>query len=297
MTQFVKALSLRVIDILRRLFLVTIPMKVVAMKSDPRQEMSDSEKTPYLRCIESIAETPKLMNKFRRIFMYREIVETVTYAQGNAYLKRIRLLNENIIPDLHRFQTNDSVGKPITYRYSKSLRLSPTTLRYISVAQEIRKLFGSQLRGRFAEIGAGYGGQASILMQLFDISSYSIFDLHAAQEITSIYLNSFEKITSVEMCNLSESQSGSYDFVISNYAFSELPREIQDEYIIKVLQKSDRGYLIMNSGNTNYTGRQDGKNTINELRKKLPAFEIFEELPRTGPDNYVIVWGHMRKEI
>ena len=119
MTQFVKALSLRAIDTLRRLFLVNIPLKADAIRSSSYQDLSDSEKTPYLRCIESIVEKPALMNKFRRIFMYREIVETVSYAQGNAYLNRIKSLNENIIPDLQRYQSNDSMGRPIKFRNLK----------------------------------------------------------------------------------------------------------------------------------------------------------------------------------
>jgi hypothetical protein len=81
---------------------------------------------------------------------------------------------------------------------------------------------------------------------------------------------------------------------MSNYAFSELPSDLQKIYIEKVLGKSERGYLIMNSGMTNHSGRSDGKLTLEELRKFLPEFQIFEEIPNTGPDNYVIVWGHNR---
>ena len=81
---------------------------------------------------------------------------------------------------------------------------------------------------------------------------------------------------------------------MSNYAFSELPAELQKIYIEKVVSKSKRGYLIMNSGLYNYSGRSDGKLHLAELRTLLPEFEILEEIPNTGPDNYVIVWGHNR---
>jgi len=82
--------------------------------------------------------------------------------------------------------------------------------------------------------------------------------------------------------------------VISNYAFSELPLELQKIYIEKVIRKSKRGYLIMNSGMNNFSGRSDGKLHLAELRTLLPVFEILDEIPNTGPDNYVIVWGHNR---
>jgi hypothetical protein len=96
------------------------------------------------------------------------------------------------------------------------------------------------------------------------------------------------------MCSLVDSSIVRWDLVISNYAFSELPSDLQKIYVEKVLSKSDRGYLVMNSGMTNYSGRSGGKLTLEELRILLPEFQVFKEIPNTGPDNYVIVWGHSR---
>jgi putative sugar O-methyltransferase len=227
--------------------------------------------------------------------MYREIVETVSYAQGKRYLDRINELNKGKNLNLYSYAINDLIGDPITYKYSNSLRISPTTLRYVSVSQELKDIFGTCLGGSFVEIGAGYGGQAAILMKDFNVTSYSIFDLPDAQLITRSYLTELQTPKIVKMCTLSEDINENYDFVISNYAFSELPREIQDQYINQVLKKTKRGYLIMNSGISDFTGRQNGKHTLSELREKLPPFDIYEELPCTGPDNYVIVWGHEKE--
>jgi len=228
--------------------------------------------------------------------MYREIVETVSYAQGKRYLDRIIRLNKQENLDFTSYALNDLVGNPITYKYSASLKISPTTLRYVSVSSELREIFGTDLSGSFVEIGAGYGGQAAILMKDFNITSYSIFDLPDAQLITKFFLGELQSFSRVKMCALADTAKENYDFVISNYAFSELPREIQDLYITQVLQKSKRGYIIMNSGLSDITGRQNGKHTLDELRDKLPPFEVYEELPSTGPDNYVIVWGHEKAQ-
>jgi hypothetical protein len=78
--------------------------------------------------------------------------------------------------------------------------------------------------------------------------------------------------------------------VISNYAFSELPADLQKKYIEKVLVNSARGYLIMNSGKDG--GITKDRLTLAELEKLLPKFEIFDEKPLSAPQNYVIVWGH-----
>ncbi len=74
-----------------------------------------------------------------------------------------------------------------------------------------------------------------------------------------------------------------YDLVISNYAFSELPKKLQLAYIEKVLAKAKRGYLTMNSGLGN--ARSIGKLDIDELKELLPEFTLIEEEPLTADHN------------
>jgi hypothetical protein len=81
--------------------------------------------------------------------------------------------------------------------------------------------------------------------------------------------------------------------VISNYAFSELPSLLQIKYIEKVLLKSKRGYLTMNSGLGN--GVFENRLRIDDLRKYLSNIEIIEEKPLTAPDNYIISWGRVTR--
>jgi hypothetical protein len=50
----------------------------------------------------------------------------------------------------------------------------------------------------------------------------------------------------------------------------------------------------MNSRKTDISGRSSGKYTLEEIKGVLPTFEVLEEVPLTGPDNYVIIWGHNR---
>jgi hypothetical protein len=69
------------------------------------------------------------------------------------------------------------------------------------------------------------------------------------------------KIKSANIENLAPTE---YDLVISNYAFSELPRDVQINYVKSVLAPSKRGYLTMNSGRSDWTGRSAGKLTLDE---------------------------------
>lgn len=83
-----------------------------------------------------------------------------------------------------------------------------------------------------------------------------------------------------------------YELKISNYAFSELPSKLQIKYVEKIMVKSKKGYLTMNSGFKNSAFKVD-KLSIDELRKILPKFEIIEETPLTSLNNYILIWGHL----
>lgn len=294
MIQALRSQTYRLLDISDRFVLKRWSGTKISYSKNQQEGISDSQATPYQREIRSILTSPKKFNKFRRIFTYREIVESVTYKQGAEYINRINTLSSRSKVDFEVFKKNDSLGFPRLYKYPIIGEISPTTLRYISVALELQILFGKNLAGNFIEIGAGYGGQASILEEFFEISLYGIYDLEEAQDLMSMYLSRISKLDKIKMFSLDHSEEPIWNLAISNYAFSELPVELQKEYIEKVLSKSERGYLIMNSGRTNHSGRSDGKLNLTELRDLLPEFEILEEKPNTGPDNYVIVWGHKR---
>ena len=123
-----------------------------------------------------------------------------------------------------------------------------------------------------------------------------MFDLVPVLELVRKYLSSFGnnqvKLNKVIFEDLRELPDKNWDLVISNYAFSELPKSLQLDYVEKVLTRSKRGFLIMNSGKSNISGFSKGKLTLKELEDLLPGVEILEEVPNTGPDNYVLVWGH-----
>ena len=286
-----KAIFIRVMDFLLHGWNILL-IKFAKNRNSDNSSRSDSQKTFYEDTVSLIVNSNSKFNRFRRIYNYREIVENVTFLQGQKYLKRIIFLGLPLTSDFSKYFLNDSVGKPILYRYPNIGQVSPTTLRYMSVSLEIKKLFGDGLSGNIVEIGAGYGGQASILMEFFIINKYGVYDLGNAQILIQKYLTNMNKENNLNMYSLSDNSNIHWDLAISNYAFSELPAELQKEYINKVLAKSERGYMIMNSGLDNETGRGDGKLTLGELRTLLPRFEIFEEVPNTGPDNYVLVWGH-----
>jgi len=255
-------------------------------------EDSDSSSTFYGRAVEGIISSNRKFRRFRRIYDYREILEHVSLKQAHKYIERVNQLDSSVLKFYKNFMNNDFVGMPYRYSFPNIGFSSPTTIRYIAVLVELRKIFGENFGGHIVEIGVGYGGQYLVMEEKQTIQSYSMYDLSSVQNLTEKYLKQKTTIDKIVMRNFQDNIHIDFDLAISNYAFSELPKSIQLEYVEKVLTKAKRGYMIMNSGRTNYTGRSTGKLSLDELKVLLPPFEIMEEIPKSSPDNYVIAWGH-----
>ena len=265
--------------------------------SGSSQNRSDSDNGMYLVSIDKFLKSVKSFNRFRRDPFYQAILEHTSKETGSKFLKIIQEQTPGLIENKSDLLLqNDEIGNPTKYKYDSIGMISPSTLHYIKIASDLKILFGEDIKGNIAEIGCGYGGQALILDTIFNIDRITLFDLHLVNKLIIRYLEHFTLKGSYEVSTLNQILPQNYDFVLSNYAFSELPKQIQIKYIEKVLQYSKKGYLIMNTGKGNHMGGGESNRLVfSELEKLLPKFEVFEEKPKTSPYNYVIVWGHKGK--
>ena len=79
-----------------------------------------------------------------------------------------------------------------------------------------------------------------------------------------------------------------YDLLISNYAFTECVKEVQDSYIEKIIKICKRGYI---TGNFDPKNNLVGGYHLEELIKKIPhKIIVYEEEPSTYPGNKVLIW-------
>ena len=273
--------------IVTRIMRISLMEKVFAHAKEYR---SDSENGTYASAVMQALKSQKSFDNFKRSYLYREILEHVSREQGRSYLNILESRNDLILSQgLETVLKSDDVGNPIKYQYEKySSLLSPTTLRYLKVTSDLQILFGPRL-GRVAEIGCGYGGQALVNDQLLNIQHATLFDLPFVNKLIDRYLNAHLLKGAYATTVINKAEPCHYDLVISNYAFSELPKKLQLAYIEKVLAKAKSGYLTMNSGLRN--SRSIGKLDIKDLRELLPEFAMIEEEPLTGDQNYIIVWG------
>lgn len=251
---------------------------------------SDSEQLLYVKSLRKILQSESKFNRFRKMHNYKEILEHVSRIHGERYLNEIKETYPELLRSYDLYKRNDVFGKPRTFNYQIIGRTSPTTLRYVKTGAEILHTFQLKSNSSVVEIGAGYGGQALILNLMADVKKFRLVDIPEAEQLIQKYL-SLVKIDTKEISFGISDVDEDYDLVISNYAFSELPMTLQQFYLEKILVRSKAGYLIMNSGRTNFTKRSEAKMSIEHLINAIPMGKIFRESPQTGADNYLFIWG------
>jgi hypothetical protein len=265
--------------------------KVFVGASDEYRSESDKNGA-YVALVQAAVSDYKVFSTFRRHPDYMVVLEHVTRQEGQAYLDILCKDAPDFLDRIGEFKSNDLVGSPRVFDYPDIGTVGPTTLRYMKVASDLRKLFGADPGRNIAEVGVGYGGQMLVCDIAFHVRRYDLFDLAPVLRLVERYLeshllNSAYRTSTLNQCLAEEP----YDLVVSNYAFSELPSALERRYIEKVLGTAKRGYLTMNSGRPDAQFQRD-KLTIGQLRELLPDFEVFPEQPITCPGNYIIAWGH-----
>ncbi len=255
---------------------------------------SDSDNGEYPELALKAALDPATFSVFRRHHKYTSILEHVSRKEGEQYLNIIR--GEYKMKDDEIFQILKplmEVGNPKLLRIKGlSNKISTTGLRYLKIALDIKKITGSKI-GNVVEIGCGYGGQAIILDQLLQIESYTFYDLWQVNLLIKRFIENSNFSSKYTISTIREDSfncRNSWDFCISNYAFSELPKAIQEIYINKIINKTRKGFMLMNSGVSGKFG-----NVINfsqkELLNTLKNASIHKEIPLTYVNNYLLTWG------
>jgi len=190
---------------------------------------------------------------------YVKVLEHVSQDLGAQYLIEIKnrygpLYEKNKKLLIELCQKNDLYGKTIKSQFDEFTTCSPTNLRYIFqsflILDDIKK---SESRD-IIEIGGGYGGLCFFmfnLAKLFDITirSYAIFDLLPASLLQEKYLKSLniKNTAFFQLEDFSNLRVGS--FLISNYAFSEIEKDLQHKYTQKIINPyTSYGFLAWNRG-------------------------------------------------
>lgn len=252
------------------------------------KQSSISDSGTYPEFCRLASEDDLVFGRFRRSLIYTRILEHVSRHQGELYLEKIENRNPQLLDALRPLLDADTIGGPLRSHYPGHGLLSPSTLRYIKVASDLEHLFGSLDGMRVAEIGVGYGGQCRVLSSLWDVESYDLFDIPEVLALSRRFLAaSGVDSTRINEIDGRDPRAGEYDLVISNYAFSELRREVQQTYLSRVIQNARGGFMIYN----HISPSEFDSLSARELADSLPDARILEESPLTFEGNVVVVWG------
>ena len=258
-----------------------------------KSSISDNSNYPLL--CEQAASDDAIFAHFKRNPAYRRILEHVSYKIGRKYLDIIADENPQLLDLLEKFRENDKYGDPITYDFSNIGNFSPTTLRYAKVLSDLIKEFGSLEKLKIIEIGGGYGGQCKIISDVFKFSSYSLVDLYPCLKLSKKYLDKLglKNVNYWTINDLPENQD--YDLIISNYAFSECTKTIQEIYLEKIINKSLRGYMTCNF--ISFFGGVGSYSKKELITKISHTTRLLPEKPLTWFNNLVLVWDETKNSL
>lgn len=197
----------------------------------------------------SIAATDDtVFNTFRQNEVYQEILEHFSYEDGLTYLNQLKKHAPSLLTQINVFKTNDDFGGADIHHYEEIGDIAPSTLHYIRQLAYLESSFGNLDGLHLVEIGGGYGGLAKLVMDGFNISSYTMYDLPEVNLLTAKYLGKFgnQYLDKVIFGNLDEAENRIYDICLSNCAFTECTPSIQDQYLEKVIGHAKSGFMIYN---------------------------------------------------
>ena len=203
-----------------------------------------NDKFNYVEACSMAVNDDNVYHFFKQNPLYTPILEHVHGELALAYYNILMPEYRELIPLAGKI--NDSVGGPLLTNTPSGM-VSGTTLRYLKVLQELDAL--GFLGGDIIEIGAGYGGQARIILKLAknreSINSYTSVDLPSPSLLQAKYNSDITKFSSISFDSLKTLYS---EVIISNYSFSELASSTQEVYLEKVILNAKHGYITYNPG-------------------------------------------------
>lgn len=265
-----------------------LDFKVITKKMDYRNKTSDSDCTLYPPFCLSAAHDEDVFCNFRRNWVYNKILEHVGIQYENEILEKVvKHIKEKHINEIIK---NDKYGNPRRYQYSligNEYNISINTIKYYKILLDMVELIDLEAVSSISEIGVGYGGQCRLIEGIYNICEYSLIDIPEVLPLAKRYLERFETNTkNIYINGLSLREPIYSDLIISNYAFSELIRSVQDIYLENVILHAKNGYIIHN--NISYSD-MDGY-SLEELLKMIPNSKVIEEIPLSSPNNCIIFW-------
>jgi putative sugar O-methyltransferase len=250
---------------------------------------TDSDKLAQYPWLCELASTDdRIFKKFRRSHILVEVLDHVSLKLGKEYVTEILKYGPFTNEYIKVLNKIDNIGNPRRYYFKPFGTFSPTLLRYLKVYLDLEFYFGSLQKFKIVEIGVGFGGQASLIGLQDKPKNYWCFDIPPVLMLAEKVVDKLKVPGTYEFFDGRKPVEKISDLVISNYAFSELTRDVQEIYLQNIILKSPRGYITWN----NISEHEFAGYSLAELVRLLPGSQIIPERPYTGSGNAIIIWGH-----
>jgi hypothetical protein len=254
-----------------------------------RTESSLSDTDRYRALCRLAVEDDRVFSEFRNHPDYTWVLEHVTEELGWRYLEAFR--HDQVVLDHIRSNASaNDRGGPEVFDFGFSAPVSPTLLRYGKVAADLRQHFGPLDGMSIVEVGIGYGGQHQVLCGVSRISNYVMIDLPEVLELAVKWISAYPSSDELHLVNgLSPIRTiaAPADLFLSNYAFSEIERPLQELILADWVAASARGYVTYN-----HVGGSRDIMSAEEFARRVPGADIIDEVPQTNPRNCIVIWGH-----
>ncbi len=257
--------------------------KLETRSSIDRTSISDIPQ--YTEICAAAASNPAILSVFKKCFEYRLVLEHVTRSQAIQYLEFINH-DQDVLSTIKKVSKVE-IGSPIAYPFEGLGEISPTQIRYGKILKDINNLFVDLHNFDIVEVGIGNGGLAAQIASQFKLNSYRLVDLSEVLNLTRQTLKPFIELTNFEFIKPSEVTASATDLFISNYAFSELHKEVQDFYFENYILHAKSGFMLYNHIHEN----PDISYSAQAIADRIPGSLILKENPLTFAGNVLLVWG------
>ena len=247
----------------------------------------------YINACKKFVEDDSQFQNFKRDVNYLEILEHISKEESDILISEMKNLDSLSKQQIEKFKENDLYGNPSLYEYEKFSSFSPSTIRYIKNTLDINNFVSDFDIKNVVEIGGGYGGLCKTLSVLINYQNYLLVDIFEVNKLSEKYLSKFSniknKITHFDYNQIKTNEVENIDLLISNYAFSECGRQIQNVYYENLIKTSKTFYITYN----NITKDNIGPNEFIEMASK--DFEIQIEHEVRAYHTNMILYGVNKK--
>lgn len=242
----------------------------------------------YRTICERASTDDQYFDNFRSMGQYRIVLEL---ENGQAFADYVTG-SDKLMNHLSEYRVLDTIGNPPLEQFEGLGSFTPTTLRYMVLADQMNKIFNLPADAKIAEIGVGFGGQCYVLSQMNTFQQYYMYDLPEVEMLVKRVMDTLGVSNVVCMPITEGLPVDELDLVISNYAISECDRDMQLYYFENVIKKAKRGYIIYNQISEDFYNIHSLSldEFVGMLRKEGFKPRVFHEFLSTAPGNMLITW-------